>query len=340
MTSVTVGRMYVRFAALPTADFYIMAVNAGSSKYPGIYFKLSDSKLYTAIAGGVFGASGISVTTGVWYRIDVRINTSANPWLIDGAVDGISLAQLSTVQVADTPSTFSLTPIAGWGATTADLSFDDFILSQTSADYPIGSGYVNHFVPTSDGTHNVAGGNDFERGTGGVDITNATIDSYLLVDDIPMDDTTPDANDFITCIAPPNSTDYTENKFGPAPGISIPSSGPRAVDVVTATHQFGTGVGVSALKLNDNGTEDTVWSLSGAGETTIRYGRKHYAAMVGGGAWTAARFNNLRIRFGYSSDPNPDQYFDCAMIEAEFAPAAAKQGSYKVSQAIKRASFY
>lgn len=329
-----VSRVYVRFATFPDRDTKILTTNGGS----GAAFKQSDSTLRIIKGDGTLGASGYAVTTGVWYRLDLKVNTVANPHVIDCKVDGNDLTQVTYAVGASTITRWDFGVNTGGFEFTGDIFLDDFIASSESGDYPIGPGYVHHFVPTSDGTHNVASSADFKRGAAGVDITNATTDSYLLVDDVPMDDTTPDTDDFINAIAPLNATDYTENKFGPAPGILTPAVGPRAVDAVVAHHQAGTGSGVSAFKLNDNGTEDTIVSLSGAGVTTIRYARKHYATMVGGGAWTAARFNNLRIRFGYSSDANPDQYFDCAMIEAEFEDRFAKPQI--VQQAVKRANFF
>ncbi|HXJ56504.1 MAG TPA: hypothetical protein VNU68_07575 [Verrucomicrobiae bacterium] len=245
------------------------------------------------------------------------MDCSNNPRLIDTRVDGVALGQKSLAVASASATSFKF---GSDESATYDAFYDDVVLSVTTGDYPIGPGYVHHFVPTSDGTHNIAGAADFKRGAAGVDILNATTDSYLLVDDVPMDDATPDTDDYINAIAPANATDYTENKFGPAPSIPTPVVAPRAVDAIVAYHQAGTGAGTSQFRLNDNGTEDTIVSLNGIGVITLRYSRKQYATMPGGGgAWTVARFNDLRIRFGFSSDANPDQYFDCAMIEAEFA---------------------
>ncbi len=343
-SSYVVMRAYIYFASLPTVDMAIMSSLSNSSNNPGIFFKAADGKLYPGnqTSGGTitFGSTGFVAPTGQWLLLDLLVDSSADPWTVDAQVDHNSLTQFTLAAAAGNlvfPTVGRLYPGA---AATVDIFFDDVLISLTKTDYPIGEGYINHFVPTSDGSHNVAGAADFKRGAAGVDITNSTTDSYLLVDDIPMDDTTPDANDYINAIAPANATDYTENRFGPASGVGTPSAGPRAAEVITANHQFGTGNGVSATKLNDNGSEDSVMSLSGAGVTTIRYYRKHYATMVGGGAWTLARFNNLRVRFGYSSDANPDQYFDCAMIEAEFSPPPVASSQKAILQAVRRASVF
>lgn len=324
-----VWRVYVNFASLPSANTRISIVDGGGAA--GAIFKQSDSKIYAGTGDGgaaVFGATGVTVTTGQWYLLDIKIDKSANPWLVDVSVDGTACGQRSSVIAAETTGALNCNVFNSAGLS-ADLFYDDVCYSQTLADYPIGGGNVYHFVPTADGTHNVAGAADFKRGAAGTDITNSTTDAYLLVDNIPLDavGSAPTANDYINAIAPPNATDYTENVFGPAPGISTPTVAPRAVEVVVETAQAATATGSFKLNLNDNGTVDTIKEqVTVAGVVAVAAARKHYATAPTGGAWSVAagagNFNNLRIRF-YSADAAPDQYFVAAMIEAEFAPVVA-----------------
>jgi hypothetical protein len=220
-----------------------------------------------------------------------------------------------------------------WGAVSNSLTTtyftDDWIISNTAADYPIGAGSVYPYVPTSDGSHNVTHAGDFIKGSAGANITNATTDSYQLVDDFPMDDTTPDTDDYVSAVADTGGgSEYVEHVFGIAGGLTGPATAPRAVEVAVAYHQASTGTGNSTFKLNDNGTESTIFAFNAAGVTTTKYARKHYATAPTGGAWISGSsgngaFGNLRHRFGYSTDGNPDQYFDCAMVEAEFADIVA-----------------
>ncbi len=196
------GRVYLWFDDLPDNSAALFYVVVGSDNY-GAVFNAGDSSIRAQ--GVALGASGVVVTTGQWYRIDVRVNLQWNPHLTDVQVNGVACAQASWAAAA---TTFSAVRLGLNSSGTADVYYDDFIMSQTLADYPFGAGYVNHFVPTADGTHNVAGASDFERGTTGTDIINTTTDSYLLVDEVPLDDTTPDTDDFINCKAPPNATDY------------------------------------------------------------------------------------------------------------------------------------
>jgi hypothetical protein len=154
-----------------------------------------------------------------------------------------------------------------------------------------------------------------------VDIINDTLTSWRLVDEIPFEENAP--TDWINMVVPPNATDYTQNKFGPAPGITTPTVAPRAVEVMIAIAQAGTGTGNMHARINDVGTESTIWTATTvAGTVGCIYKRVHLAVMPStSGAWVVGNFNILKIRFGSPGavDANPDQYLVSAMIEAEFA---------------------
>lgn len=319
-----VARFFIRFATLPSADCALIAL--GSSSKGGAWFQQSDSKIYARAGSATAnGATGVSVTTGQWYQIDVYLNSNANPWTCDVKVNGTACGQ-ATNSAAGSSGTLLYVGNAN-GTATMDAFYDDLIITQGGADYPIGDGNVYAFVPTSDGTHNIAGAADFKRGAAGTDILNSTTDSYLLVDDIPLDaiGSAPTSNDYINAIAPPNATDYTENKFGVATGSSNPGTAPRLIDVLVETAQSATQTGSFKLNLLDNATTDVIKEQVGiAGATNVACWRKAYATPPSGGSWNGGSsgngaFNNLRVRF-YSADPAPDQYFVAGMIEAEFAP--------------------
>jgi len=306
-------RVYVRWASLPTSDAEVLGVTTGGF-YPGVYFKQSDSKLYAATTAG-FGSSGVSVTTGVWYKIDFSLDESNSIWAIDAKVDGTALGQPFLNAGANTATIVHLG--ADFTNETSDTFYDDFILSNTSADYPITGGQTFHFVPTSDGSHNVAGTNDFELTAGGTDILNATTNSYLQINEVPLDNSV----DLINVTAPPNATDYVEHIFGPAPGISTPTAAPRVATVVAVTSETSSGVNNLRIGLNDNGTVNDVFNGDPSGAGVIEYVGKSYATAPTGGAWTvvsgAGNFNNIRSRI-YSSDAAPDLQVYSIMIEAEF----------------------
>ena len=315
-----VGRCYLRFATLPNATIGLLSHAASG---PRMQFNQTDSKLYAAV-DSTLGATGVTVTTGVWYRIDFNffVGAGAND-TCDVQVDGVACGQASAASASTTNPHFDF---GGLEISTGEWFYDDFVLSITAGDYPIGAGNVYHFVPTSDGTHNVAGTGDFQRGNTATDILNATTTAYQLVDDVPLPTGTVSETDNIRAVAPVNATDYVEVVFGPAPGISTPTTEPRAVDVIAAYHQLGTGSSNLRLALNDNGTTDDVLNVTAAGVTTYRYICKHYAdPPSAASAWTVVsgngNFNNVRLRV-YSSDATVDQCLDGVMIEAGFAEVA------------------
>lgn len=324
-----VVRFYLHFTTLPTTALRILNIvnvggTSGTTRQVGILFDSTVNKIFPMITGSAAtGSVGASVTTGQWYRIDWKIDMSANPWVQALSVDGVEDAV--TISLAADTFTANAQVVFGHVSTTStfDIFYDDFLASQTTADYPLGAGYVNHFIPTADGTHNIAGTADFQRTLTGTDILNATTTAFQLVDDVPLESGA--SVDWINMLAPPNATDYVECVFGPASGISTPSVAPRAVEVIAGIHQAATGTGNMEIRLNDNGTTNAMYSATGvAGVTSVAYKRKHYATPPTGGAWTVAagdgNFNNLKVRFGSPAtlDVNPDQYFDCIMLEAEF----------------------
>lgn len=335
-------RFYIYFTSLPTQDSILSYTNAGIA---GVGFKVADSKIYPIYDGVpfVFGSTGVSVTTGTWYLIDVRTNLTANPWTIDVSVNGTTTTQLS-VALASPGAVANIKFGAALSASgDIDHYFDDVIISQTSVDYPIGAGKVLSFVPNADGTHTcttttiVKG--TIAAPTGGGNVAGST-DTFNWVNGRPLLGGATD-NTRLVNQQTNASTLYAEVAFED----TTETSPPRAVEVITADRQAATTVGDMTVKLNDNGTENTILNrLAAAGVITDRFTRKHYATPPTGGAWNIAAsgngsFQNIRARFGYSPDATPDQYWRGIMIEAEFVdPIPTK--IVQVKQAVNRANTY
>jgi hypothetical protein len=320
-TNIVVGRFYFFMNHAWGASGYIgWCVVNGTNV--GVYMDNTNNQIKAGIGASL--GTGLTFSLGqfdAWHCIDFSINTSANPWVVNIKLDGVSAGQITAANAANTTTAFHL-GVSDAFSGNLDNSFDDLVLSYTPEDYPYGEGFVHHFIPVADGSHNTADvANAYERGDA-TDIINSTTTSFNLLDEIPMDNGTPDTNDFIRYV--PNAgvnTRYVEHIFGPAPTIPTPTYAPRGVEVLVSGHEAGTGACDSTWKLNDDGTENTINARSNNGVTTIRFYRKHYARMPKDNeAWTVARFNNIRHRWGYVSDANPDVMFDGAMIEAEFAP--------------------
>ena len=324
-------RFYVYFAtALPltTTEIFLWAANGLNT---GLYFNSIDSKLYAGSSIIALGATGVTVTTGVQYLIDLMIDISVNPRTIDAKVDGTSVGQ-ATLATAASTATVQFKFAANVTATTFDVFYDDLWLSVTGADYPFGAGYILSYIPNADGTHNVAGANDFERTLTGTDITNATTDAYELVNDRPLESA---AGDFISAPAPPNSTDYVEIAYE----NSAESVAPRSVEAIVGWHDAG-GAGthnfsVTLRDTNGSTTADIMAAATRNNGTSLTSNRAHFATIPGGTAWTLVAFNALVSRF-LVSDASPDPYIDGLMLEAEYAPVVQNLLSEYGKHAIER----
>jgi len=317
--TVAVMRFYVNIASAPTSTNCFLGGVLFTSTAAGIGYKPSDGKVYLATSSGssvTLVGTGLSVTTGV-HLIDIRVNAGANPWIIDAQIDGTPLTQQSVALVAGS----SFSPVCGspFASATFDIYYDDMAASATSGDYPIGAGKVLGFVPASDGTH-TSTSTHITKGTAatpvGAAITSATTDAFNWVNGRPLGGGATDATRLIN--QQTAAVEYVEV------GIEQTSetTGPRAVEVLVVHQQAGTQACDSTIKVNDNGTENTVFAQSGSGVVTDRYATKQYAVMpADSAAWTLARFKALKLRFGYASDATPDVYWRGAIVEAEFAVA-------------------
>lgn len=324
----TVARFYIRFASLPSVDTYLFWVGTTTGQI-GLGFEQATSTIKCATQGSpiTFGASGVEVTTGVWYLIDVHLNQTSGAMTIDAKVDDVALTQKTSPSTAiiEEFKFGSSKPVSG------EWFIDDFLLSVTAADYPLGQGYINHFVPVSDGSHNITGPNEFEYGATGTDITNVSTDVYSYLDDDPLDAYAL-LSDYILARNPNvglhDSSGYVEVVFGPAPGISAPVAAPRAVDIVIGNFLKGDDLshGNARFYLVDNGTADLVTnrvSTDASDTSFVEFERKHYADPPSGGAnFTlsgAGNFNDLRLRFKPATCNNQGGRFTGAVIEAEFS---------------------
>lgn len=306
---------YLYFTSLPTADSYIFRGGTTTAAI-GLSFKQSTSKLHCAGGGtaGVVGATGVTITTGQWYRIDLKIDQTPSAKTADGFVDGSPMSQgTNSSASAGTAPQFSSNSVA----ITANFNIDDYIGCDGSTNYPVGAHTVEAFVPTADGTHAISLANEFERTATGTDITNGSTDAYQLVDELPIGGTA----DYINMNTTAPSTDYVEIIFGPAPGVSSPLVAPSGMEVIATWSGAAATNSNRKLTLVDNATLDDVVNVTSAQGTTAINTRKVYMAPPSGGSWVLSggngNFNNLRMRFS-STSPVVRQRWQATLIEAIF----------------------
>lgn len=338
LSGVVVGRFYIYFSTLPSANINLMSAHgSGGNMSGGVRYNSSDQKIYASEGDGIsLGSTGVSVSTGNWYLIDFKISYTDDT--VDVKVNGTSCGQVTASNVSGLFSTLRMFS----GIISGDWYIDDFMISLTSGDYPLGAGKILSYLPDSDGTH-TSTGTTIVKGTtsaptGGGAITAATTDAYQRVNARPLNGGQADSTYLINQQS--NGAVCAEVDFE----STLESSPPRLVTFITSHRQAGTANGSFEIDAIDNGSGYVIHQAIGTGgSTSDRYATKSWDTMPnGGGAWTIARFNALKAQFGYSADANPDQYWRGIMIEAEFEEVAVTIPNkiVQVKQAVNRANTY
>jgi hypothetical protein len=145
--AITVFRGYVNLNPLPANGGELMTFNGG----PRFGRDQTTGKF-----GFVNGTSvtmdhlsGVTVVAGQWYRIEIRLNQTANPWVIDYQIDGVAQTQITYAVAAGSVSGIYLGRTVSLGPS-INLNWDAVAASQTSADYPLGPVPVSYPRTASD----------------------------------------------------------------------------------------------------------------------------------------------------------------------------------------------
>ena len=300
-------RGYFRHESLPTS-----AVASGN---------LSASTLWTltVTSTDIQLSDGVTTVTatvpsraGQWHLFEAAFDVHANPLTADWRIDGIAQTRLSKAVAATTMS-------GAWrfgdsSSVTQTLYWDDMVVSDSLADYPIGNGRVAGYWPTSDGTH-TATSTHIVKGTTatpvGTAIVAGTTDAYQWIDGPTIDDTADFWNMQTVGATEYAEVNFTDSTFGRPPHMIC-----TLISLSAATASGNTQKAV----LYDGTTATDIYTLGtvGVSHPTLSYTGRRWATTPSSGAWTTAIFNLLRARWGYSNDATPDAYVDNILIEADF----------------------
>lgn len=316
-------RGYIRFATLPGGNIFLIGQGAGTgaTAWSGLGFQQSDSTLRPVYLTGTtftFGSTGFVVATGIWYKFSILAQRDLTNYVATIRIDNST--DLGSVSAANTTSSTSTALFIGYSGAnwSGDVYLDDISVSSFIEDYEnMGNGRIVSFVPSSDGTHTATSTHITKGTTGtpvGTAITSATTDAFNWVNNRPLLGGATDNTRLINqqTVA---AIEYVE--FGIEQTTQIVP--PRAIEVLVAHMEAAAQNCTSITKLNDNGTEVTVFSKSGAGSNNVDvFERASFPVMADNAKWTLARFKALKLRYGYSDDATPDVYCRGLMIEADF----------------------
>jgi fibronectin-binding autotransporter adhesin len=304
-----VGRFYVYFATLPSASIALFFDNVNQG---GVYYDQASSQIRAGIGAGAT-AAGVAVTTGQWYRVDFKI-VQATTFTADVQVDGVagtqftvgsSNAAISQIVLGDNSNT-----------STADYYIDDFVLSATSGDYPIGEGTVAGLYPRADGTH--GGGwssGDFGKGTGGsTAAATSNTDMWQSLDN-PLVSTA--AGAWVAAKVRTLLSFYVEFLTDALPAAASSVNGAM---LVATTHSASATTSQFNLQVAD-ATNAVSLIAADLSESTITLPIAVRNTDASGVAWTPTTINALKMRFG-STDTNPDVYLDGYVWEVDYVESA------------------
>jgi hypothetical protein len=293
-TSTTVVvRFAVRLGTLPAATVNLFAVVPSGGNIAYLAYNAATGRLGVRWGTGAITNASTAAAAGTWYVVEMRVSL-ANPHTVEWRLDG---SDQSTAPSAETARTVSGLQF-GTTATTVTYTahFDDVIASLAATAHPIGNGRILALSVDGSGMHN--GADRFRNND------NSAIDatSWARVDEIPANS----AADFVKQVT--NSTSsYLEFTFADTSEPCI-----NAVGALLAYHSAGTNPNNGRSSIFSGSTESVVFS-GDMSVTALTYRRA--VVTPEGGSWTTSLANSLVARVGYTTDRNPNPYWDALLLE-------------------------
>ena len=245
------------------------------------------------------------------YRVDATTSTAwTGAWRINGA------AQTAPANFNGGVFNFGLADMGINGGTNmvVDLNMDDWSISNTAADYPLGDGKVLGYLPQSTGVHTTPGNFASSITNGTAAWTALTTDSSLspgssqFLDDWPIN-TTASADLVRQTGAGTLNYGMQDTAEVNAPTGVIAIGGHR--EAAAGANQISVG-GMSGVTPLTGG-----YSASPTNGTTAGFYWSGMLAMPGG--WTTTNFNAMSLTLG-ATTTTVAPWTDALMLEAEFPP--------------------
>lgn len=235
------GRTYIYINSMPTtANNYIFGFYKNSSG-AGPFVVLTSSgtlQLWNSSSGASasqIGSSSSALSTGTWYRLEIKADVSTNPWSLEMLLDGSSIASGTVAATATTMDTVTLdcegiTPSTITASnTTGDMYFDDVAVNDNTGSfqntYP-GAGGIVHLQPNAAGDNN-----QFTVQIGG---TAGSTNNYTRVDEITPDNATTYNGDIVSGNTDDFNLTDTPTTIGSLDTINVVAVGVRYRAVVAS----------------------------------------------------------------------------------------------------------
>lgn len=316
-------RFAFRFETLPNIDTTICQVNAAAGPN-GLYRYIASSQSMQPWIGALVGGTAVAIVTGRWYVVDLLYQVGTNPTRnLTAQILDTTTGVLTTQGNTPSNQAFSSITLVRWGigtdatTPTADLIIDDMGTGSTVADYPVGNGKVAGLFMASDGAHSFNAVTDFKYNNSTNMPSTSPTDTFSYLDD-PLDNIT----DFLACGVGIAAGEYLE--WLPQSCPVVPSI--NGVQITESHHSAGVNANKATLRIVDGGTTVDHMTDFDVSETVLAFNTAHYATAPSGGAWTKAKIDGLKFRWGSSwgtVDVADLPYIDGLVLEVDYPVTAA-----------------
>src|SRR6266498_1652059 len=266
------------------------------------------TKIEAQVVSGTI-VSGPSLNADQWYLIQGRFNTSAATFTLDWSVDKVDQTQATGAGTAADLHAWTF----GWNTSlTSTVRYDDFILSVTSGDYPLGRNKVVRLSPDADGTvAEIGTANSMRRYINNGPVAGGTVDGSFNSADIlaAISDTPPTLGGSASGV-----TQFTQGT-GNACGIPMTSYTLQPGESITGSRvEVCSWADIGAQTLAN---QFEVRAYNGTSETVLFAAGSYFGSNLASGlgpAWicdmytgitSQATLDALVIRLGYSPDNGP-----------------------------------
>lgn len=308
-TSIVVTRIAVLFDTLPTVRSEVMELNTSTGNGCRIWFDPTSNKLNARFSSGA-GASGTSSAQVIepwrWYVLDVRCDVSTGTKRLDMSVDSVPAPQATVAESATVIDSITVGEEPAGTASIGSRYYDDYAVSTTSADFPIGWGQVQPLLP--DGTGAIPTPASFRWSTTG-STTCASGAGYTtfvagdanevrgrseLLDDWPI-------------LSGAVADRWCQHAAGATAEVSFrdanEAAAPNAVAILGAHREEAAGANTLTLEYGDtSGTWAPAYDTLGIDPgTTTEYRSRARSVRSNGAAWDPAALDALKVRLGASA---------------------------------------
>lgn len=265
----------IRFQTLPSSDTVILRVGAGTG-VSGYINVDNTGRLNCQIQGGTASSAVATLTTGVWYWLEILHDVSTTTHTIQARINGGTSQSANRTGQSATTSRFNIigTDVAGGGTYTCD--YDDLVIYSSTTSFQ-GNHKVVHLRPDSDGNSvwSITGGDGVNRWNSVDDLTPDDATSYIST-------TTANA---VQLFGFPNYTLGDGESFA---GISVYGR-------VGSTGTSGTRTVAANLRSGVTDGTASTWSASINGWQDSNVARD-YADVPGGTGWSQSNVDGIVLR--------------------------------------------